>query len=149
METNKHWIFYLKMKRNLSDDYLYLDDEFKKHNKSLIPVNIKDLTEYAQKTKSVHVLIVVRNQQEYQYFMKKVQKLLKYMLLTDKVHIYVASSYRSVNDHSIMKRDYFHFVKLPVKISHFCESISEMIDHSESRINSWPGGRRPRLSLAA
>ena len=148
MEAREHWIFYLKLTKNLPEDFLVLDQSFKKHNKSLVPIGLKTLLECIKKNGSVHVLIVVRSYREFRYFDKKVKKILKYLMRTDKVHLYIASSFSGVNDPSIMKRDHYNFVNLPVKISDFCESISQVIDMKETQVYKWPGGARPRMTLA-
>ena len=148
MEAQEHWIFYLKLTRDLPREFLLLDHEFKKNRKSLIPVTLKTLLECTRKNKSIHVLIVVKSFGEYRYFHHKVKKILKYLMRTEKVNLYVASSFGIVNDPSIMKRNYYEFIKLPVNLKQFCGSISELIDSKEMQYNSWPGGVRPRLSLA-
>ena len=148
MEEREHWIFYLKLTKDLPKEFLALDLEFKKSKKSLIPVSLKTLLDCTRKNKSIHVLVVVKNYQEYRYFHKRVKKIMKYLMITERVNLYVAASFSMVNDPSIMKRNFYHFVKLPVLTREFCGSISQMVDSKEAQLNSWPGGVTPRLSLA-
>ncbi len=148
MEAREHWIFYLKLTKNLTRDFISLDAEFKQHNKTLIPIGLRSLLECTRKRKSIHVLIVIRSYREYRYYHKKVKKLMKYMMRTDKVHLYFASSFQLAHDPSILKRNHYEFVSLPVHMEKFCTRISELVDIKEQRFNSWPGGVRPRLSLA-
>jgi hypothetical protein len=147
MEAREHWIFYLKLTKDLPEEYISLDQKFKKSNKSLIPVTLKSLLECTKKSKSIHVLIVVKSYQEYKYFTKKVKKIMKYLMMTERVHLYIASSFVAINDPSIMKRDYYNFAKLPIKMDTYCQSVSHMIDAKESQVHNWPGGVRPRMSL--
>ena len=148
MEEKEHWIFYLKLSQDLPEDYLVLDNELKKTQKSLIPVTLKTLLECAKKGRSVHVLVVIKSYKDYRYFHKRVKKIMKYLMMTERVHLYIASSFTAVNDPSIMKKNFYNFVRLPVEIEPFCRSVSGMVDLSESKANTWPGGVRPRLSLA-
>ena len=147
MEAREHWIFYLKLTRDLPEEYLVLDQKFKQSNKSLIPIGLKSLLECTKKNKSIHVLIVVKSYQEYKYFHKRVKKIMKYMMMTERVHLYIASSFSGINDPSIMKRDFYNFVRLPVGMETFCRSVSHMIDIKESQVLNWPGGVRPRMGL--
>ena len=88
MEANDHWIFYLKLTRDLPREYIRLDHEFKKSNKSLIPVTMKGLLDFVSRKKKIHVLIVVRSRKELAYYHKKVTKILKYSnLLKDESEV--------------------------------------------------------------
>lgn len=148
MKANEQWIFYLKLTKDLPEEYFSLDQTFKKTNKSLIPINIKTLLECTKKNTDMHVLIVIKSYREYRYFMKRVKKIMKYLMMTERVHLYIASSFTTVNDPAIMKRNYYNFVKLPVHMESFCGSVSKMIDSKENQAHHWPGGIRPRMGLA-
>lgn len=148
MESKEHWIFYLKLQKDLPKEYLVLDNHFKSRNKSLIPISIKGLLDCAKTYKSIHLLIVIKSYKELRYFDVKVKKLLKYLMRTDKINIYVTSSFSVVNDSTVMKRDKYNFIKLPVSVDYFCGSVSRMIDIKEARLHEWPGGAVPKLKLA-
>ncbi len=149
MEANEHWIFYLKLTKDLPREYIRLDQQFKKSNKSLIPITLKGLLECVSKRKAIHVLIVIKSRSELSYYHNKVTRILKYLMRAGNIHLYIASSFDSVNDPSVMKRNFYNFAKLPVDIDYFCYSVSSMIDIKVSPVNRWPGGKKPRMSLAA
>jgi hypothetical protein len=149
MEHKEHWIFYLKLKKNLSEEFLYIDREFKEKNKSLIPIGLKGLLNGIKNYKSIHVMVVIRNYQELRYFETKVKKIMKYVLRTEKVHLYVASSFNSVNDVTVMKKNHYNFIKLPVSTEYLCGSISRSIDIKETHVDTWPGGSQPRMRLGS
>lgn len=147
MEDNQHWIFYLKLQRELPREYFQLDQKFKNSGKSLVPVGVRGLTEMIKKNKSVHVLIVIRNIDEYKYFSFKVKKTMKFLVRTGRVHLYIASSFNGVNDTAIMRRDFYNFMKLPVSFNYLCQSISKTIDMKEYSSHQWPGGIRSKFQL--
>lgn len=148
MEPKEHWIFYLKLNKDLPREYLALDTEFKKHGKSLIPITLSTLLETTKSKKSIYVLIVVRNSTELKYFQAKIKKVMKYFMKTERVHLYIASSFQTINDPSIMKKDYYNFVRLPVQIEEFCGKVAKNIEIQEGQVFTWPGGKSPRMSLA-
>lgn len=149
METKEHWIYYLKLTRELPREYFDLDQQFKQTNKSLVPITLRGLLEFVNKNKKIHVLIIVRTTSEVSYFHRRVKKIMKYLMKTGNCHLYIGSTFSSVNDPGIMRRELYSFAKLPVKMENFCQSISHMIDVKESNIQRWPGGTAPRLSLAS
>src|SRR5690606_34413117 len=111
------------------------------------PITLRGLTDAVQNSKRVHVLIVIRNLDEYRYFNRNVKKIMKYLVRTGRVHLYVASSFNGVNDTVIMRRDFYNFMKLPVTYDHLCNSISQMIDIKELSSHQWPGGIRSKFKL--
>ncbi|MBT4790402.1 MAG: hypothetical protein HON90_02430 [Halobacteriovoraceae bacterium] len=148
-QDKEQWIFYLKLTKELSKDYFILDQKLKQSDKSLVPVTMKSLLESTKKYKSIHVVIVVKSFQEFRYFNKKVKKMMKYLMMTERVHIYIASSFVAMNDPSIMKRDFYNFMKLPVSIDLFCHSIARTIDLRDKQANIWPGGASPKMTIAS
>lgn len=147
MEKIDHWIYYLKVTKYLPEEYLALDQQFKKHGKSLVPISLRALLDSIRKGQRAHVLIVVKSFNEYKYFNKKVKKILKLIMRSDRVHLYMASSFSSINDPSIMKRDYYSFSKLPVRMDSFCSKVANTIESRENKSLVWPGGVRPKMSL--
>jgi hypothetical protein len=147
MEAKEHWIFYLRLQKDLPREYLLLDNMFKEKGKSLIPIGIKGLLECIKTYRSIHMLIVIKNYQELRYYDTKVKKIIKYLIRTGKVNLYVTSSFSAVNDTTIMKRDYYNFVKMPVSMDYLCGSISRMVDIKEAQLHQWPGGVQPKMQL--
>lgn len=148
MEDQGNWIYYLKLQKNLPAEYLVLDSKFKTHGKSLVPITLSNLMDMTKTKKSVHVLIVVRSLQEYKYFNKKIKIIMKFLIRTGRVHLYVVSSFVGVNDTGIMRRDFYNFMRLPVAYNYLAESISGMVDVKELEIQKWPGGLRSSFQLA-
>lgn len=147
MEGNDNWIFYLKLQRELPREYFLIDQQFKQSAKSLVPVGIKGLTEMVKKSRRVHVLIVIKNLDEYKYFTKNVKKVMKFLVRTGRVNLYIASSFNGVNDTAIMRRDYYHYMKLPVSYKYLCGHVSTTVDMKEQNSFKWPGGVRSQFKL--
>ena len=148
MDANDNWIYFLKLSRDLPREYILLDQELKKFNKSLVPVTLKGLLETSSKAAGVHIVVYVHSLDELRYFNRRANKILKYLLKNSLVNIYVASSFSELGDGSILKRNQYNFIRLPVSRKKFCESVSGMIDIVESDHLKWPGGTGPRMSLA-
>lgn len=149
MENREQWVFFLKLSRELPREFFALDQQFKACNKSLVPVGLKSLSSMVTGNKSVHVMIIVKNVAEYKYFKTRVIKILKYLMRTDKVYLYVSSSFSSVNDNQIMRKDHYNFIKIPVATSYLCGSISNMIDMRDTGGYKWPGGLKSNFQLVA
>lgn len=147
MKKIDHWIYYLKVTKYLPEEYLALDQEFKKHGKSLVPISLKSLLDSIRNGQRAHVLIVVKSFNEYKYFNRKVKKIIKLIMRSDRVHLHVASSFSAINDPTIMRRNFYDFTRLPVKMNTFCESVSGIIDTQENQSLVWPGGVSPKMSL--
>ncbi len=147
METNDNWIFYLRLKKNLPEDYLSMDQHFKAYGRSLIPIGLKALLEATKNKRTIHLLVIIKSYQDYRYYVRRVRKIMKYLMRTQRVHLYVASSFSLANDPLVIKKNYYSFVKLPVRMDRFCEFVSTSIEVRESNLLHWPGGVRPRLSL--
>ncbi len=148
MENQDQWIFFLKLGRELPKDFFALDQQFKNHQKSLIPIGLKTMSSLFSETQEVHILIIVRSMQEYIYFHKRVKKIMKYMVRSGKVHLYVASSFNKMIDSEIMRKNHYNFLKLPVTLNYLCGSISKTIDMKHSGQNFWPGGVTSKFPLA-
>lgn len=147
MSGGYEWIFYLKLTKNLSREFFFLDQELKRTGKTLIPVGMKTLLEYVKRSHTTHVIILVKSVQELEYFNRKVRKPMRILMASRRVHLYCGSSFLAINDPGLMKRDYYYFAKLPVHTSSFCQAISCEIDRKETSVLKWPGGTRPRLSI--
>lgn len=148
MKTREHWVFYLKMGRELPRDYFSIDQHFKSMSKSLVPVGLKSLSTMVSQEKNVHVLIVIKNMDDYRFFKRRVIKILKYLMRSDRFYLYVASSFSSVNNNQLMRKDHYNFIKIPVATSYLCGSVSNMIDMKTSGGLKWPGGYRSKFKLA-
>ena len=148
MDARDNWIYFLKLSRELPREYIMLVQEMKSHNKSLVPVTLKGLLETASKSTDVHIIIYIHSLGELRYFNRRANKILKYLMKNSLVNLYIASSFSNIGDGSILKRNQYNFVRLPVSRKSFCERVSGMIDISESDQLKWPGGTVPRLSLA-
>ena len=149
MIANDNWIYFLKLTRELPREYILLDQELKTHNKSLVPVTLKGLLETASKVSGVHIVVYVHSIEELRYFNRRANKILKYLLKTSQVNLYIASSFSQLGDGSILKRNQYNFIRLPISRKKFCENVSGMIDIVENDHLKWPGGTGPRMSLAS
>lgn len=149
MENREQWVFYLKLARELPKEFFSLDQSFKASGKSLVPVGLKALSTMLSQGGSIHVLIVIKNIDEYKFFKTRVVKMLKYLMRSDKVYLYVASSFSSVNDNQIMRKDHYSFIKIPVATSYLCGSISNMIDARITGSLSWPSKTAAKYEMGA
>lgn len=148
MDEREQWIFFLKLGRELPKDFFALDQQFKANGKTLIPVGLKTMSSLLSEREDVHILIVVKSVQEYIYFHKRVKKVMKYMVRSGKVYLYIASSFNKMIDSEIMRRNHYNFLKLPVTINYLCGSISKTIDMKNSGQSLWPGGGKSKFQLA-
>ncbi|MBD65229.1 MAG: hypothetical protein CME62_08480 [Halobacteriovoraceae bacterium] len=148
MEEQNNWVYYLKLQKDLTDEFLTLDSKIKQNGKSLIPVTLGTLQEIVHDQSSLHLIIVIRTMREYSYFNRKVKKIMKYYIRSGKVSLYIASSFNGVNDTAIMKRDFYNFVKLPVSYKYLANMVSDMVDVKEFGVEKWPGGLRSSFQVA-
>ena len=148
MENREQWVFFLKLTRDLPRDFFSLDQHFKSSSKSLVPVGLKALSSMLSQSGNIHVLIVIKNIEEYKFFKTRVVKILKYLMRSDKIYLYVASSFSSVNDNQIMRKDHYSFIKIPVATPYLCGSIANMIDMRTNGARQWPGGYKSKFQLA-
>ena len=149
MKRTDHWIFYLKLRKELSDDFLLLDQHFKLHGKSLVPIGLKAFLDSIKHGQTANVLIVVKSIDEFKYFHRKIKKVLRFVMRSDRVRIYMLSSFSLVNDPSIMKGNQYSYFPLPVQLTQFSEEVCKDIDYNENVSLTWPGGVRPKLTLAS
>lgn len=147
MEAQEHWIYYLKLQRDLPREYLVLNRSFREKNKTLIPITISGLLDCAKVYKSLHVVVVIKSYRDFRYFDSRVKKLVKLLIRSGKVNIYLASSFSLINDSTIMKRDYYNFIKLPASMDFLCGSISRMVEIKESQLHLWPGRIPAKVQL--
>ena len=148
MEDQGQWVFFLKLSKELPSEYVTLSTEFHNRGKTLIPIALRSLLDCIKETSNVDIVLVVKSSQDLRYFNRRIKKIVKYLIRTGRVNLYIASSFTEVNDPTIMKKDYYYFAKLPVSYSFLCDSISRIIDVREKQMKKWPGGDRPRLQLA-
>lgn len=147
MENREQWVFYLKMSRDLPKEFFSLDQHFKASGKSLVPVGLKALSSMLSQGGNIHVMIVIKNIDEYRFFKSRVVKILKYLMRSDKVFLYVASSFSNVNDNQIMRKGHYSYIKIPVATPYLCGSISKMINMKTSNTYQWPGGVKSKFQL--
>lgn len=148
MNGTDQWVFYLKLTKNLPKEFVYIDQELKKSGKTLVPIGLKTLLEHVKRNSSTHVMILVRSISEFEYFNRKIRKSMKLLMANRRVHLYIGSSFSTVNDPNLMRRDHYYYAKLPVEIAGFCQAVGYEIDRKETSMLKWPGGVRPRLSIA-
>lgn len=142
MEVKDHWVFYLKLSPNLSSEYLHIATEFQAQGKKMIPVGINTLLECIRHRNKIDLVIIVRTMEELNRFHGKCKKILKLLIRTGRMNMYVASSFSSVNDPKLMRKDAYHFVKLPVRIDFFCNLVTSSLKRKKERPQLWPGGVR-------
>ena len=147
MKKHDHWIFYLKLENELNPDFLTLDSEFKLYGRSLVPITLPMFVEALKGDKAADIVIIVKSYKELKYFNYKVKKIFKFLTRAERVNIFIASSFTTVNDPSLMRKGYYHFMRLPVKVSDFCYNVVNEIEEKEKSVHQWPGGIRPRMGL--
>ena len=73
----------------------------------------------------------------------KVQKVFQMLLRSKRMHTYVASSFKFIDETALFgKLGQYHFVSLPVTMEHFCGTISKIITTQDNKTRKWPGGTR-------
>ena len=150
MNNEEQWIFFLQLERNLPKEFFDLDSQFKMNGKSLVPIGMKTLSSVvASSQENIHVFIMIKSVRDYFFFEKRIKKMMKYIVRSGRVNIYVASSFNKMIDSDIMKKDHYNFLKLPVSMNYLCGSISRTIDLKNSRTTQkWPGGVKSKIELA-
>lgn len=144
-----NWVFYLKLSKELPESFFALDQHFKRYGKSLVPISLKTLLEQSRKSNSLHVVLVLQSVKDLKYYNKKVKKAVKMLMINRRLHLYIASSFSSVLDSSFLRRGFYTFDKLPLLSVSFVKNTSYEIDRKETSMLRWPGGIRPRLSIAS
>lgn len=140
-EEKTDWIFYLKLNRNLPEHFFKLDQEFKKNGYTLIPVSISELITVTKGEGSFHVVAAINGFSEATYFTNKVQKVFQMLLRSKRMHTYIASSFKFIDETAMFgKSGQYHFVSLPVTMEHFCGTISKIIQTKDNQTRKWPGG---------
>ena len=77
MSRSEHWIFYLKLTKELKEDYLLLDTEFKKTGKSLVPVNLTTLVDSVRRGQEANLIIVIKSKSELRFLSMKEEQVLR------------------------------------------------------------------------
>ena len=144
-----NWVFYLKLSKELPESFFALDQHFKRYGKSLVPISLKTLLEQGRKSNSLHVVLVLQSVKDLKYYNKKVKKAVKMLMISRRLPLYIASSFSSVLDSSFLRRGFYTFDKLPLLSVSFVKNTSYEIDRKETSMLRWPGGIRPRLSIAS
>ena len=148
MSRSEHWIFYLKLTKELKEDYLLLDTEFKKTGKSLVPVNLTTLVDSVRRGQEANLIIVIKSKSELRFFQRRVQKIFKFLMRSERVNVFIASSFYSVNDPALMRKNFYHYVRLPVRVEKFCNMVNDELINVETNKEYWPGGNRGQTRLA-
>ncbi len=142
-EEKTDWIFYLKLNKNLPEHFFDLDLEFKKNGFTLIPVTISELLTVTKGEGNFHVVATVTGMSEATHYTKKVKKVFKMLLRSGRMHSYIASSFKFVDETAQYgKTGQYHFVPLPVSMKYFCDTISKIIKSKDNKTRKWPGGTR-------
>ncbi len=142
------WIFYLKLQPELSENFLQLDKNFKQFGYNLIPVSFPNLLRLIQTKETFHVITIVSNQREANYYAKHVSKPIKNLLRFRKINLFTASSYGFINESSKLTfRDNYEFHQLPIPTSVLCDKVITTVLDQAVESSKWPGGRRPKMTI--
>ncbi|MCO4754254.1 MAG: hypothetical protein KC478_07215 [Bacteriovoracaceae bacterium] len=143
------WIFYLKLSPKLPENFLFLDENFKQFGFNLIPVSFPNLLELIKTDETFHVVTIISSQKEAGYYMKHVSKHIKNLLRFRKINFFTASSFDFINESSKLTfRDNYEFHKLPIQSSVLCDNIITTVLDKAVENTKWPGGKRPKMSIA-
>lgn len=141
------WVFYLKLDPKLDETFIKLDGEFKKYSLSLIPIDFKGLCEISKGVSRINVIVFVKNLNNLDYYTKRINKLMKMMIIHDRVQLFHISSFKECNHFDLGYKDNYTFFDLPQLNSRLCESIISQIMDTPEIQKQWPGGRRPRMEI--
>lgn len=145
--SSENIIFYLRLSSSLTSEFFDLESKIRLEGKTLIPVDIVSMLELLKVKNNAPVVVVVKTSSEFNYFRKKVYKILTYLLNSERIELFVASSFDQANIKKYQGRKFYHFVKLPVSSDFFARSISKTIDIKSGELRSWPGGDRASYHL--
>lgn len=142
------WIFYLKLAPKLNENFLALDENFKRFGYNLIPVSFPNLLELIKDTDNVHVVVVVGSQREAAYYMRNVSKPIKNLLRFGRITLSTASSFGFINESAkLTVRSNYDFYKLPIKATDLVDKILSTVLSKAVENTKWPGGVRPRMTI--
>ena len=51
---------------------------------------------------------------------------------SERVNVCIASSFYSVNDPALMRKNFYHYVRLPVKVEKFCNMVNDELINVET-----------------
>lgn len=143
MDEESDWIFYLKLTPKLPAKFFELDHLFRANGHTLVPVTFKDLVSINKGKSDFHVITAIGSFEEAGYFQKRVRKLAHYFLRSKRMHLYMASSFKFVDDtHLFGASGMYHYVQLPVGLKKFCDTITKTIKAKKSNKRKWPGASR-------
>lgn len=143
MEERSDWIFYLKLTPKLPAKFFELDHLFKANGQTLVPITFKDLISINKGEAEFNVIIIAGSFDEASYFEKRVRKLAHYFLRSKRMHLYLASSFKFLDDtHLFGSSGIYHYVQLPVGLKKFCDTITETIKNKRASKRQWPGSSR-------
>lgn len=141
------WVFYLKLSPNLDEKFLLLDQELKVYGLNLIPIDFKALCDVSRNSYRANVIIMVSNTKDLATYNKYIRKLMKLMIVSQRVQLFHVTSFADCNHFDIGKKDNYHFYQLPISKTFLCqEIISQIMDTPEVK-NLWPGGKSPRITM--
>jgi sensor histidine kinase YesM len=141
------WVFYLKLSPKLDDKFIFIDSELKNYGLSLIPIDFKSLCEVTKNSYRANIIVIVSNFRDLAYYNRYVKKLMKMMIVSQRVQLFHVSSFSDCNHFDLGKRNNYHNYELPIAKSFLCqEIISQIMDTPEVK-NLWPGGKSPRITM--
>lgn len=144
---NDEWVFYLRLSPKLDRKFIALDAQFKNYGLNLIPVDFKNLCNITKNSLKANVIVLVKNQREMELYNKHIRKLMKMMIVCQRVQLFQVSSFSTCNHFDLGRKDNYHFYQLPETRTNLCEQIiSQIMDTPETK-NVWPGGRSPRVTM--
>ena len=145
--SSENIVFYLKLSSKLGEEYFGLERRLRTEGKTVIPVDLVSMLELLKIKNNAPVVIIIKSSQELAYFKKKTHKILTYLLSSERIDLFMASSFGQVNFKKYQGRKFYNFVKLPVSMDFFARSISKTIDIRQKSLQAWPGGDRASYHL--
>jgi hypothetical protein len=147
---NSSFVFYLCLTDVLPSSYFSFSLRMKKEGMTVVPVKFDQLQKVVAVSDQAEIIVVtsIRNTQEALFYHRNVRKHLKYLLKSERITLFLLSSFSKLNDQKnhLVKRNYF-FLKYPMELGLVCQLLARFLELKKEESRKWPGGKRSQSGV--
>ncbi|MFW5887225.1 MAG: hypothetical protein ACOCUH_00320 [Bacteriovoracia bacterium] len=146
--TNNHWVYYLKLGKNLPPFFNELSHRFNDQGINLLPVEFDQLQKLWEYQKELPILVIATEIQHHKRLQLLMKKLLAFAVKSSMVKLFHLSSFKPYNFnilHVRQLKSMYYYRRLPKPLTETVNWIAEEFWASRSKLRRWPGGRRGKL----
>lgn len=146
MKTNNafdHVIFFITFKQKTPSLVIYLSSLLQQFDIKIIPIYYKEFLKLENRFHST-IITFTPSIEERKKMISFAKSYLYFVLLTGKINFFDLTSFAEIENLVKFKRkDYYHYLTLPIKMNEFCATIvNSCYKDMYSDQNVWPGGKR-------